>query len=146
MMEAADDDDERESRSDYEGSRGGRKQVKMGTTRRNARERNRVRHINACFEVLRQHVPQDKHQKKLSKVDTLKSAMNYIENLRQLLDFSTHRISSSSSTHINRPYSMVMDIKAENAPLYHYVVQHHHDHQLGNDDEDDDDDDTDESE
>jgi achaete-scute complex protein len=72
-----------------ERNRGGRKQVKMGTTRRNARERNRVRHINACFEILRQHIPHEKHNKKLSKVDTLKSAMIYIENLRQLLQSTT---------------------------------------------------------
>ena len=72
-----------------ERNRGGRKQIKMGTTRRNARERNRVRHINACFEILRQHIPHEKHNKKLSKVDTLKSAMIYIENLRQLLQSTT---------------------------------------------------------
>ena len=73
-----------------ERNRGGRKQVKVGTTRRNARERNRVRHINDCFEVLRQHIPHEKHNKKLSKVDTLKSAMMYIENLYQLLQSTSN--------------------------------------------------------
>ena len=72
-----------------ERNRGGRKQVKTGTTRRNARERNRVKHINDCFEILRQHIPNEKHNKKLSKVDTLKSAMIYIENLKLLLQQSS---------------------------------------------------------
>ena len=91
-FEVLENDEEMEE--EREGNRGGRKQVKVGTTRRNARERNRVRHINSCFELLRQHIPhEDQHQKKLSKVDTLKSAMIYIENLRQLLQnssFSSH--------------------------------------------------------
>lgn len=82
----------------YEKNRGGRKQIKIGTTRRNARERNRVRHINACFELLRQHIPNDKHNKKLSKVDTLKSAMIYIENLRKILQSSSSSSSSSTTT------------------------------------------------
>jgi hypothetical protein len=78
-------EEEEQEEEQMERNRGGRKQIKVGTTRRNARERNRVRHINNCFEILRQHIPHEKHNKKLSKVDTLKSAMIYIENLRQLL-------------------------------------------------------------
>ena len=82
-------------------NRGGRKQMKIGTNRRNARERNRVQHLNACFEILRQHIPHQKHQKKLSKVDTLKSAMIYIENLRQLLENSSQFSSRSSSIYFD---------------------------------------------
>ena len=69
-------------------NRGGRKQVKVGTTKRNARERNRVRYINNCFEVLREHIPfelvDEQKNRKLSKVDTLKYATIYI---KQLTDF-----------------------------------------------------------
>ncbi|CAF1071935.1 unnamed protein product [Didymodactylos carnosus] len=70
-------------------NRGGRKQIKTGTSKRNARERNRVRHINTCFDILRQHIPHERANKKLSKVDTLKSAMNYIEDLQRLLGKDT---------------------------------------------------------
>jgi hypothetical protein len=97
---------EDEHEQQMERNRGGRKQVKVGTTRRNARERNRVRHINTCFEILRQHIPHEKHNKKLSKVDTLKSAMIYIENLRQLLQSTTPIM-----------YQQQLSIKQEN-PYY----------------------------
>lgn len=71
-------------------NRGGRKQVKVGTTKRNARERNRVRYINNCFEVLREHIPMDMYEtdknQKLSKVETLKYATIYIQRLAELLE------------------------------------------------------------
>ncbi|RMZ98931.1 achaete-scute complex T4 [Brachionus plicatilis] len=75
-------------------NRGGRKQVKQGTTKRNARERNRVKFINNCFEVLREHIPYELfvdenkpcgNQRKLSKVETLKYASLYIKQLTELL-------------------------------------------------------------
>ncbi len=73
-------------------NRGGRKQVKVGTTKRNTRERNRVRYINNCFEVLREHIPfeivdeiRDDKNRKLSKVETLKYAAMYIQQLSELL-------------------------------------------------------------
>jgi hypothetical protein len=79
-------------------NRGGRKQVKIGTSKRNARERNRVRFINNCFEVLREHLPQElianfsqsqinqQKNQKLSKVETLRLATLYIKNLTDLLN------------------------------------------------------------
>ncbi len=58
--------------------------------RRNARERNRVRYLNMTFEVLRTHLPQKVNNKgkakKMSKVDTLRSAIDYIRGLQDLLD------------------------------------------------------------
>ena len=99
---------EDEQEQQMERNRGGRKQIKVGTTRRNARERNRVRHINNCFEILRQHIPHEKHNKKLSKVDTLKSAMMYIENLRQLLQSTSPMI-----------YQQQLNIKQENPYYWH---------------------------
>lgn len=112
-MEIEEEEEEKQS----ERNRGGRKQVKLGTTRRNARERNRVRHINACFEILRQHIPHEKHNKKLSKVDTLKSAMIYIENLRKLLqqtNQSSELIYSDQQSNIVLPISIPINIKHEN--------------------------------
>ena len=54
--------------------------------RRNERERNRVRLVNLGFTTLRQHVPCAGRTKKMSKVDTLKAAVDYINHLRQVLD------------------------------------------------------------
>lgn len=64
--------------------------------RRNARERNRVKQVNNGFANLRQHIPQTVintlsnggrgASKKLSKVDTLRIAVEYIRGLQDLLD------------------------------------------------------------
>ncbi|KAM5247595.1 achaete-scute homolog 2 [Ctenodactylus gundi] len=53
--------------------------------RRNERERNRVKLVNLGFQALRQHVPQGGASKKLSKVETLRSAAEYIRALQRLL-------------------------------------------------------------
>ncbi|XP_044538034.1 achaete-scute homolog 2 [Gracilinanus agilis] len=53
--------------------------------RRNERERNRVKLVNLGFQALRQHVPSGAASKKLSKVETLRSAAQYIRALQQLL-------------------------------------------------------------
>ncbi|CAF1326710.1 unnamed protein product [Rotaria magnacalcarata] len=125
--EEVEEEDEEEERQ-YERNRGGRKQVKIGTTRRNARERNRVRHINACFEILRQHIPNEKHNKKLSKVDTLKSAMIYIENLRQLLQSNSSLSSISSSSlssssqiiYPDQQSNIIIPINIKNENVYYW--------------------------
>ena len=54
--------------------------------RRNERERNRVRHINSTFERLRKHLPSTGRKRKLSKVDTLRTAIRYIGHLQDILD------------------------------------------------------------
>lgn len=53
--------------------------------RRNERERNRVKLVNMGFSVLRQHVPNGAKNKKMSKVETLRSAVDYIKQLQKLL-------------------------------------------------------------
>uniref|UniRef100_A0A2C9JMB2 BHLH domain-containing protein n=1 Tax=Biomphalaria glabrata TaxID=6526 RepID=A0A2C9JMB2_BIOGL len=54
-------------------------------SRRNARERNRVKQVNQGFETLREHVPNGKKNKKMSKVQTLRSAAQYIKDLYMIL-------------------------------------------------------------
>ncbi|XP_055684750.1 achaete-scute complex protein T3-like [Lutzomyia longipalpis] len=76
--------------------------------RRNARERNRVKQVNNGFDKLRQHIPQKIVEvenggrgasKKLSKVDTLKLAVKYIQGLQSLLEEnSVHETSSSQGS------------------------------------------------
>ncbi|XP_016995426.2 achaete-scute complex protein T3 [Drosophila takahashii] len=74
--------------------------------RRNARERNRVKQVNNGFVNLRQHLPQTVinslsnggrgASKKLSKVDTLRIAVEYIRGLQDMLDDGT----GTSTRHI----------------------------------------------
>ena len=56
----------------------------------NARERDRMREINAAFETLRRAVPSQEFARgcseKLTKITTLRLAMKYISELRALLD------------------------------------------------------------
>ncbi len=89
-------------------NKGGRKQVKIGTNKRNARERNRVRFINDCFEVLREHIPyelvNDCKNRKLSKVETLKYATIYIKRLTELLQESDEGIIFTSQDSSSNQY------------------------------------------
>ncbi|OAD58328.1 Achaete-scute complex protein T4 [Eufriesea mexicana] len=87
--------------------------------RRNARERNRVKQVNNGFATLRQHIPQSVAQalggstagthggsragsKKLSKVETLRMAVEYIRSLQRLLE---EHDSGSDVTSISSPTS-----------------------------------------
>lgn len=72
--------------------------------RRNARERNRVKQVNNGFAALRQHIPSAVtaalaggrgSSRKLSKVDTLRLAVEYIRSLKRLLEESEDGCSES---------------------------------------------------
>ncbi|XP_055548925.1 achaete-scute complex protein T3-like [Wyeomyia smithii] len=74
--------------------------------RRNARERNRVKQVNNGFANLRQHIPSTVvtaltnggrgASKKLSKVDTLRIAVEYIRNLQRMLEENSENTSQKS--------------------------------------------------
>uniref|UniRef100_H2YK48 BHLH domain-containing protein n=1 Tax=Ciona savignyi TaxID=51511 RepID=H2YK48_CIOSA len=73
--------------------------------RRNARERRRIKNVNSAFDELRQHVPHgDGSRKKISKVDTLQSAIEYIKALEELvrnrksITFETDKENAGSSS------------------------------------------------
>ncbi|XP_055519055.1 achaete-scute homolog 2-like [Leucoraja erinacea] len=58
----------------------------VSNSRRNERERNRVKMVNLGFNNLQRHVPQGGAAgKRMSKVDTLRSAVDYIRRLEVLL-------------------------------------------------------------
>lgn len=67
----------------------------MSVVRRNERERNRVRQVNDGYVTLREHIPQEVvtalsnggrgASKKLSKVDTLRLAVEYIRRLQETI-------------------------------------------------------------
>lgn len=87
--------------------------------RRNARERNRVKQVNNGFALLRQHIPCEvaaafesasghksgTGSKKLSKVDTLRMAVEYIRALEDLLSLSdgTESVTSQNTTSFSLP-------------------------------------------
>ncbi|KAK7130306.1 hypothetical protein R3I93_019818 [Phoxinus phoxinus] len=56
--------------------------------RRNERERQRVRCVNEGYARLREHLPQEFEDKRLSKVETLRAAISYIKHLQDLLELS----------------------------------------------------------
>ncbi|CAL1539877.1 unnamed protein product, partial [Lymnaea stagnalis] len=53
--------------------------------KRNARERKRVQAVNSAFSKLRKHVPYEPRHKRLSKVKTLRFAIEYIRRLQELI-------------------------------------------------------------
>ncbi|KAM6216463.1 achaete-scute homolog 4 [Rhynchocyon petersi] len=53
--------------------------------KRNERERQRVRCVNEGYARLRDHLPRELGDKRLSKVETLRAAIGYIKHLQELL-------------------------------------------------------------
>ncbi|XP_023792111.1 achaete-scute homolog 4 [Cyanistes caeruleus] len=62
--------------------------------KRNERERQRVRCVNEGYTRLREHLPKEFADKRLSKVETLRAAISYIKHLQSLLD--CHPLGSAS--------------------------------------------------
>ena len=54
--------------------------------KRNERERERVRCVNEGYLRLRQHLPVESSDKRISKVETLRCAISYIEHLQELVE------------------------------------------------------------
>ncbi|KPP66349.1 hypothetical protein Z043_115155 [Scleropages formosus] len=66
----------------------------------NVRERRRMQSINDAFEGLRSHIPTLPYEKRLSKVDTLRLAIGYINFLAELVQSDTPiRNAGSDVTH-----------------------------------------------
>jgi len=97
--------------------------------RRNARERNRVKQVNNGFATLRQHIPLSvsssyasanaqsggRSNKKLSKVETLRMAVDYIRSLQQLLsmddndpNLNIQTSHSPDSSDVSSPTSLIV--------------------------------------
>lgn len=94
--------------------------------RRNARERNRVKQVNNGFANLRQHIPVKVisslsntsgrgASKKLSKVDTLKLAVEYIKSLKSLLDECEQKKSHNNNKSQLTPHSLSYSSNLSNA-------------------------------
>ncbi|XP_056642367.1 achaete-scute complex protein T5-like [Diorhabda carinulata] len=86
-------------------------QQPASVARRNARERNRVKQVNNGFATLRSHIPPSVAQslspqgssqgrgasKKLSKVETLRLAVEYIRSLQQMIEDHENEMTGNSS-------------------------------------------------
>lgn len=107
---------------------GGPAQQPASVARRNARERNRVKQVNNGFATLRQHIPASVsaalspqstgsgrgQNKKLSKVETLRLAVEYIRSLQQMIDdhendMTNNRSSNGGINQSHHQQSNVMD-------------------------------------
>lgn len=64
--------------------------------KRNERERHRVRCVNEGYARLREHLPQELDEKRLSKVETLRAAIDYIKHLQTLLDLNVSGMEASA--------------------------------------------------
>ncbi|GMR36578.1 hypothetical protein PMAYCL1PPCAC_06773 [Pristionchus mayeri] len=63
---------------------------KVQKARRNERERKRVDQVNKGFHDLRDRVPLVAQNKKMSKVETLRQATKYIQQLKAILESAHH--------------------------------------------------------
>ncbi|XP_037616972.1 achaete-scute homolog 4-like [Sebastes umbrosus] len=63
--------------------------------KRNERERHRVRCVNEGYARLRERLPQELEDKKLSKVETLRAAIDYIKHLQRQLDLNVSGMETS---------------------------------------------------
>lgn len=103
----------------------------VSVARRNARERNRVKQVNNGFSNLRQHIPQTiiteltkggrGAAKKLSKVDTLKLAVEYIRRLKDVLDENENSGCSSSSVYYSENSQSISRSEASLSPTPSYA-------------------------
>lgn len=62
----------------------------------NIRERRRMCSLNAAFDRLRRRVPAFPHEKKLSRIQTLRLAIKYIQFMLEMVAASSYRIDSSA--------------------------------------------------
>lgn len=108
----------------------------VSVQRRNARERNRVKQVNNGFSTLRQHIPSDVvaalsnggrgASKKLSKVDTLKVAVEYIRRLEDLLDEVVNDENASSSSGSGSASSSVSSVSSISSSANNSYASHHY--------------------
>lgn len=102
-------------------------QQSASVVRRNARERNRVKQVNNGFAKLRQHIPMKVisalsntngrgASKKLSKVDTLKLAVEYIKSLQSVLEGKNNKLIMPD--HLNYSSGHSSEVSVSPTPSY----------------------------
>ncbi|XP_071765796.1 pancreas transcription factor 1 subunit alpha [Centroberyx gerrardi] len=81
----------------------------------NVRERRRMQSINDAFEGLRSHIPTLPYEKRLSKVDTLRLAIGYINFLAELVQSDLPIRNSSSEAH-TQPKKVIICHRGTRSP------------------------------
>ncbi|XP_077391878.1 pancreas transcription factor 1 subunit alpha [Festucalex cinctus] len=81
----------------------------------NIRERRRMQSINDAFEGLRSHIPTLPYEKRLSKVDTLRLAIGYINFLAELVQSDMPIRNSSSDAHV-QPKKVIICHRGTRSP------------------------------
>ncbi|RWS14349.1 achaete-scute 1-like protein [Dinothrombium tinctorium] len=90
----------------FGGLKSASQQKPLNVSRRNERERNRVKMVNLGFATLRQHIPHATKNKKMSKVETLRSAVEYISELQSLLkQIESNNCNANFATSANKSES-----------------------------------------
>ena len=96
-------------------------QQDLKTIKRNERERNRVETVNRGFETLRMHVPTAAQVKKMSKVNILTQAVDYIMYLQQVLEETSQMTPVQTMT--TSPVSPVWSHHQQQAQYHHHQYQ-----------------------
>ena len=95
--------------------------VPVAVSRRNARERTRVKTVNDSYQHLKSHVPAAAKTKRMSKVDIIRHSIEYIQKLQNLVtaadDFENNDI-NQSSPEMNRNAQHSSDTNY-NPPVHH---------------------------
>ncbi|XP_046884275.1 pancreas transcription factor 1 subunit alpha [Hypomesus transpacificus] len=81
----------------------------------NVRERRRMQSINDAFEGLRSHIPTLPYEKRLSKVDTLRLAIGYINFLAELVQ-SDMPIRNSNNDALSQPKKVIICHRGTRSP------------------------------
>ncbi|KQK96041.1 pancreas transcription factor 1 subunit alpha [Amazona aestiva] len=81
----------------------------------NVRERRRMQSINDAFEGLRSHIPTLPYEKRLSKVDTLRLAIGYINFLSELVQ-SDLPLRTASSESPSQPKKIIICHRGTRSP------------------------------
>ena len=96
-------------------------QQDLKTIKRNERERNRVETVNRGFETLRMHVPSAATVKKMSKVNILNQALDYITYLQHVLDQTSDMTPESPWSRLPQCYHQY---NSHQQSLYQHQMMH----------------------
>ena len=89
----------------------------------NMRERRRMVHLNDAFECLRKTIPSFPYEKKLSRIQTLRLAIDYISFMTELLHGNTDPYACMPQNHYAREYAIQMTATAASGVGHQGEVQ-----------------------
>ena len=124
------DGDSVQSDADTQDCPQSRTQNKVKRIAANSRERKRMHTVNSAFDQLRELVPTYPSNRKLSKIDTLRLACTYIQDLVSLLQHNTQAIQGEDVLYNQPPFPETFNgypvtVKQE-MPEFHLFQTHEH--------------------